>query len=197
MSRVRSFVSVLVLALVALAGAAVVGGCQSAPQVAPQRGPDSGAQTSPISPSAPVDQHGVLIVSPTVVMSGSAAADGKVPTVTITVGPQANGDVKGLGKQEGGAQSSTNTLSQSNSPTQDVSVSPEAIAKAADELLATVAPGSEAANLATAAIDAARSGDGAKAKDLLAKARTSAGKTTAGGASDTRSPPAEGTPPGK
>jgi hypothetical protein len=165
MFGVRRFMSVLVLALVGLAAAA----CQSAPQVAPQRGPDGGAQTSPISPSAPVDQHGVLIVSPTVVMAGPTAADGKLPTVTITVGPAANGDVKGLGKQEGGAQSSANTLTQSSSPTQDVS--PEAIAKAAGELLATVAPGSEAANLATAAIEAARTGNGAKARELLAKAK--------------------------
>src|SRR5262245_8371814 len=153
MRRVHRVVSALVLAL---AGAAVVGGCQSAPQIAPQRGPDGGAQTSPISPSAPVDQHGVLIVSPTVVMAGPAAQDGKLPTVPVTVGPQANGDVKGLGKQEGGAQSSTNTTTQSSSPTQDVS--PEAIAKAAGDLLATVAPGSDAAKLAQAALDAARSG---------------------------------------
>jgi hypothetical protein len=172
-------VSVLVLALVALAGAAVVGGCQSAPQVAPQRGPDGGAQTSPISPSAPVDQHGVLIVSPTVVMSGPTAPDGKLPTVTITVGPQANGDVKGLGKQEGGAQTSSNTTTQSSSPTQDVS--PESVAKAAGELLATAAPGSDAAKLAQAAIDAARAGDAAKAKELLGKA--AAANVTAHGAS--------------
>jgi len=193
MFGVRRFVSVLVLALVGLAAA----GCQSAPQVAPQRGPDGGAQSSPITPSAPVDQHGVLIVSPTVVMAGPQGGDGKLPTVTITVGPAANGDVKGLGKQEGGAQSSANTLTQSNSPTQDVSVSPEAIAKAAGELLATVTPGSEAANLATAALDAARSGDAAKAKDLLGKARSAAGKSTVGGATDTKSPPAEVSPPGK
>ncbi|MCE9637853.1 MAG: hypothetical protein K8T90_19305 [Planctomycetes bacterium] len=178
MSRVRNFVSVLVLAI-AIAVVGVAAGCQSAPQVAPQRGPDSGAQTSPISPSAPVDQHGVLIVSPTVVMAGPSSADGKLPTVTITVGPAANGDVKGLGKQEGGAQSSANTLTQQNSPTQDVSVSPEAIAKAAGELLATVAPGSEAANLATAALDATRAGDAAKAKDLLGKAKVAAQKGTA------------------
>ncbi|MCE9635825.1 MAG: hypothetical protein K8T90_08980 [Planctomycetes bacterium] len=160
--------SVLVLALVGIAAAA----CQSAPQVAPQRGPDGGAQSSPITPSAPVDQHGVLIVSPTVVLAGATAGDGKLPTVTITVGPQANGDVKGLGKQEGGAQSSANTLTQTSGPTQDVTVSAEAIAKAAGELLATVSPGSEAANLATAAIEAARVGDAAKARQLIAKARS-------------------------
>ncbi|MCE9635828.1 MAG: hypothetical protein K8T90_08995 [Planctomycetes bacterium] len=157
MCGTRRFVSALVLALVGFAA----GACQSAPKVAPQRGPDGGAQSSPITLSAPVDQQGVLIVSPTVVMAGPTAADGKLPTVTITVGPAANGDVKGLGKQEGGAQSSANTLTQTSSPTQDVSESPEAFAKAAGELLATVAPGSEAANLATAAIDAARAGDGA------------------------------------
>ena len=193
MFGVHRFVSALVLALVGLAA----GACQSAPQVAPQRGPDGGAQTSPISPSAPVDQHGVLIVSPTVVMAGPTAADGKLPTVTITVGPQANGDVKGLGKQEGGAQSSANTLTQSSSPTQDVSVGPEAIAKAAGELLATVPAGSEAANLATAAIDAARAGDAAKAKDLLGKARVAAGKSTSGGTPDTKSPRDDASPPGK
>lgn len=182
MSRVRSLASVLVLAIAALTGAAVVGGCQSAPQVAPQRGPDGGAQTSPISPSAPVDQHGVLIVSPTVVMAGPAATDGKPPTVTITVGPQANGDVKGLGKQEGGAQTSSNTSTQSSSPTQDVSVSPEAIAKAAGDLLATVAPGSDAAKLAQAAIDAARGGDVTKAKDLLTRAKAAGERAPTGGA---------------
>lgn len=171
MPRVRSFASVLVLALAVLAGAAVVGGCQSAPQVAPQRGPDGGAQTSPISPSAPVDQHGVLIVAPTVVMAGAAEADGRLPSVTITVGPQANGDVKGLGKQEGGAQTSTNTSTQSSSMTQDVS--PEAVAKAAGDVLAAVAPGSEAARFARAAIDTARGGDVATARELLARAKAS------------------------
>lgn len=176
MSRVRSFASVLVLALAALAGAAAVGGCQSAPQVAPQRGSDGGAQTNPISPSAPVDQHGVLIVAPTVVMAGPGAADGKLPDVTITVDPQANGDVKGLGKQEGGAQTSTNTSTQSSSPTQDVS--PEAVAKAAGDLLATVAPGSDAARLAQAAIDAARAGDEAKGRGLLERAKAAAVRPT-------------------
>jgi hypothetical protein len=171
MSRVRSFASALVLALVGLAAAA----CQSAPQVAPQRGPDGGAQSSPITPSAPVDQHGVLIVSPTVVMAGPTAADGKLPTVTITVGPQANGDVKGLGKQEGGAQTSTNTSTQSSSLTQDVS--PEAVAKAAGDLLAAVAPGSEAARLAQAAVDTARGGDVATARELLVKAKASGAQT--------------------
>jgi hypothetical protein len=128
-----------------------------------------------------VDQHGVLIVSPTVVMSGPTAPDGKLPTVTITVGPQANGDVKGLGKQEGGAQTSTNTSTQSSNPTQDVD--PEAVAKAAGELLATVAPASDAATLATAALDAARAGDGPKARELLAKAKAAAvsAKPTGGG----------------
>ena len=166
MSRFSHTVSALVLAIAAVGLAA---GCQSAPQVAPQRGPDGGAQTSPISPSAPVDQHGVLIVSPTVVLSGATAADGKLPTVTVTVGPQANGDVKGLGKQEGGAQSSSNTNTQTSSPSQIVD--PEAIAKAAGDLLATVAPGSDAAKLAVEALDAAKAGDGAKGSALLARAR--------------------------
>jgi hypothetical protein len=191
MGRVHRVASVLALAI-AVGALAVLGGCQSAPQVAPQRGPDSGAQSSPITPSAPVDQHGVLIVSPTVVMAGPGSPDGKLPTVTITVGPQANGDVKGLGKQEGGAQSSSNTLSQTSSPTQDVN--PEAVAKAATDLLATVAPASEAANLATAALDAARAGDGSKAKELVARARAVAGKEkTSGsaevGTSSTENPP--------
>ena len=192
MSRARSFVSALVLAI---AAGVLAGGCQSAPQVAPQHGPDGGAQTSPISPSAPVDQHGVLIVSPTVVLAGPGSADGKLPNVTITVGPQANGDVKGLGKQEGGAQTSSNTLSQTSSPSQVVD--PEAVAKAATDLLATVAPGGEAANLATAALDAARSGDGSKAKDLLAKAKAVAGKTPADGTSDAKTPAPDTPPPSK
>ena len=193
MSRARSFVSALVLAI---AAGVLAGGCQSAPQVAPQHGPDGGAQTSPISPSAPVDQHGVLVVSPTVVMAGPGSSDGKLPNVTITVGPQANGDVKGLGKQEGGAQTSSNTLSQTSSPSQVVD--PEAVAKAATDLLATVAPGGEAANLATAALDAARAGDASKAKELLAKAKAAAASTTptnapststsAGGAGTTQKP---------
>lgn len=184
----RRLASVLVLVSAVLGVAAVVGGCQSAPQVAPQRGPDGGAQTSPISPSAPVDQHGVLIVSPTVVMAVPNAPNGRLPTVTITVGPQANGDVKGLGKQEGGAQTSTNSTTQSSSPSQVVN--PEALAKAATELLATVAPGSEAAKLAKAALDAARTGAGTKANELLAKAKAAAGAEKANVDATTSPPPA-------
>ena len=194
MQGVHRVASVLVFVLIAVALAV---GCQSAPQVAPQRGPDGGAQSSPIMPSAPVDQHGVLIVSPTVVIAGPTAGDGKLPTVTITVGPQANGDVKGLGKQEGGAQSSANTLTQSSSPTQDVSVSPEAVAKAAAELLATVTPGSEAANLAAAALDAARVGDAVRANDLIGKAKVASRAARSSGIAPDSTTPAAPASPGK
>lgn len=181
MGRVHRFASALVLAI-AVGALAVLGGCQSAPQVAPQRGPESGSQSSPIKTDAPVDQKGAITVGgPTVVMLPGAlqAPDGKSAAlhIEVRVGPSADGDAKGLGKQEGGAQSSSNTLSQTSSPSQVVD--PEAIAKAATELLATVAPASAAANLATAALDAARAGDGTKAKELFAKAKAAAGKEKA------------------
>lgn len=195
MYRLRSFASVLVLAVAALAGAAVVGGCQRARQIALQRGPDGGALTSMLSPSAPVDLHGVPIVSPTVAMAGPIAPDGKRPTATITVGPQANGDTKGRGKQEGRAQRSANTSTQSSGRTQDLG--PEAVAKTAGERLATGAPGSEAAKRTQAVIGAARTGDASKAKELLAGARASASRSLSGedpsskSSSDAPSPPSK------
>ena len=167
------FVSGLGVAVL-LAAAALAGGCQSAPQVASARGPESGALTGGVMPSAPVDQHGSLIVAPTVVVTGAAAADGKMPTVTVTVGPHADGDVRALGRQEGGAQSATQGATQTSTPTQTTSIDPAAIAKAAGELLATVTPGGEAAKLAQAAADAAGAGKGAEAAELLTKAKSAA-----------------------
>lgn len=169
----------LVGCAVMLLALASLGGCQTAPVTASQRGPEATAEGG-VTPTAPVDQHGVLIVAPTVVFAG-ATADGKVPGITITVGPQANGDVKGSGRLETGPQTDSKTLTQTSTPTQTNDLS--GVLKAAEDFLATVNPASDAGKLAQAAVEAAKSGKVSEAKATLDKAKAAS-----------TAPPAPGSP---
>ncbi len=172
--RVNMLAYVLALAAAALAG------CQTAPQTTSQTGADN-ALRGGVSPVAPVDQTGTqgraLVVVPVTVVQGATAAGEKAPPIAIDirVGADAAGDVKTSGRQETTTDDAKSSTS-SSAPAQTNTLDPAAIAAAAGEVLKTAVPGSEAATLATAALEAAKAGDGKAAAAKLEAAKAAAAK---------------------
>lgn len=179
-SRFRLFPALLI----AMAAAALAG-CQTAPQTTSQTGADN-ALRGGVSPTVPVDQTGTqgraLVVVPVTVVQGPTAAGEKAPpiAVDIRIGADATGDVKTSGRQE---TTTDDAKSSTSNSTPGQSIDPAAIAAAAGELLKTAVPGSDAAVLAVAAIDAAKAGDGKTAAAKLEAAKAAAVKAapTSGG----------------